>query len=85
MQWRMSGTDCRFVGNDNGGCAPTTGTLGELVNGPGFGATSNPDFNYLQSDNGNLNYKKNQLISSACASITTLYFACGLITPTTVP
>jgi len=65
FQWRMTGTDCRFVGNDNGGCAPTTGTLGELVNGPGFGATSNPDFNYLQSDNGNLNYKKNQLISSA--------------------
>ena len=24
-----------------------------------------PDFNYLQSDNGNLNYKKNQLVSSA--------------------
>ena len=55
FQWRMSGTDCRFVGNDNGGCAPTTGTLGEVVNGPGNGATSNPDFNYLQSDNGNLN------------------------------
>ena len=65
MQWRMSGTDCRFVGNDNGGCAPTSGTLGELVNGPGNGATSNPDFNYLQSDNGNLNYRKHQLISSA--------------------
>lgn len=65
FQWRMTGTDCRFVGNDNGGCVPTTGTLGELVNGPGMGATSNPDFNYLQSDNGNLNYRKNQLISQA--------------------
>ena len=65
MQWRMSATSCGIIGNDNGGCAPTTGTLGELVNGPGFGATSNPDFNYLQSDNGNLNYKKNQLISAA--------------------
>jgi len=65
FQWRMSGTDCRFVGNDNGGCAPTTGTLGELVNGPGMGATSNPDFNYLQSDNGNLNFRKHQLISQA--------------------
>ncbi|MCC7325781.1 MAG: DUF1302 domain-containing protein [Burkholderiales bacterium] len=65
MQWRMSGTDCRFVGNDNGGCVPITGTLGELVNGPGYGSTSPPDFNYLQSDNGNLNYKKNQLISAA--------------------
>ena len=65
FQWRMAGTDCRFVGNDNGGCVPTTGTLGEVVNGAGMGATSNPDFNYLQSDNGNLNYKKHQLISSA--------------------
>ena len=65
MQWRMEGTDCRIVGNDNGGCVPTTGTLGEVVNGPGQGATSNPDFNYLQSDNGNLNYRRNQLVSSA--------------------
>ena len=64
MQWRMSGTSCRIIGNDNGGCAPTTGTLGEVVNGPGFGFTSDPDFNYLQSDNGNLNYKKHQLVSS---------------------
>ena len=65
MQWRMSATSCGIVGNDNGGCAPTSGTLGEVVNGPGMGFTSNPDFNYLQSDNGNLNYKKNQLISAA--------------------
>ena len=65
MQWRMSATSCGIIGNDNGGCAPTSGTLGEVVNGPGMGFTSNPDFNYLQSDNGNLNYKKNQLISAA--------------------
>ncbi len=65
MQWRMSDTSCSIIGNDNGGCVPTSGTLGELVNGPGFGFTSNPDFNYLQSDNGNLNYKKNQLVSAA--------------------
>lgn len=65
MQWRMQGTSCGIIGNDNGGCVPTTGTLGELVNGPGFGFTSDPDFNYVQSDNGNLNYKKNQLISAA--------------------
>jgi Protein of unknown function (DUF1302) len=65
MQWRMSGTSCSIIGNDNGGCAPTSGTLGEVVNGPGFGWTSDPDFNYLQFDNGNLNYKKNQLVSAA--------------------
>ena len=40
--------------------------VGRAGQRPGLqGATSNPDFNYLQSDNGNLNYKKNQLISSA--------------------
>jgi len=64
MQWRMSATSCSIIGNDNGGCAPTSGKLGEVVNGPGMGFTSPPDFNYLQSDNGNLNYKKNQLVSS---------------------
>jgi len=65
MQWRMQGTSCSIIGNDNGGCVPTTGTLGEVVNGPGFGFTSDPDFNYLQYDNGNLNYKKNQIVSAA--------------------
>jgi hypothetical protein len=65
MQWRMSGTSCRIIGNDNGGCVPTTGTLGEVVNGPGMGFTSDPDFNYLQSDNGNLNFRKNQIVSAA--------------------
>ncbi len=64
MQWRMSATSCRIIGNDNGGCVPTTGKLGEVVNGPGFGYTADPDFNYLQSDNGNLNFKKNQLVST---------------------
>jgi len=64
LQWRMSATSCRIIGNDNGGCVPTSGTLGEVVNGPGMGFTSDPDFNYLQSDNGNLNYKKNQLVSA---------------------
>jgi len=64
MAWRMSATSCSIIGNDNGGCAPTSGKLGEVVNGPGFGWTSDPDFNYLQSDNGNLNYRKHQLVSS---------------------
>lgn len=65
MQSRMQGISCGIIGNDNGGCVPTTGALGELVNGPGFGYTSNPDFNYLQADNGNLNYRKNQVVSTA--------------------
>ena len=61
LQWRMQGRDCGIIGNDNGGCVPTTGTLGERVNGPGQGATSNPDFNYLQTDDGNLNFNKGDL------------------------
>jgi hypothetical protein len=65
LQWRMQGRDCGIIGNDNGGCVPTTGTLGERVNGPGQGATSNPDFNYLQTDDGNLNFNKNDLVSAA--------------------
>ena len=64
MQWRMSATSCSIIGNDNGGCVPTSGKLGEVVNGPGMGFTSPPDFNYLQADNGNLNYKKHQMVSS---------------------
>jgi hypothetical protein len=65
VQRRMQGRDCGIIGNDNGGCVPTTGTLGEVVNGPGFGFTSNPDFNYLQADDGNLNFNKNDIVSAA--------------------
>ena len=64
-QWRGQGRDCSIIGNDNGGCVPTTGVLGERVNGPGQGATSNPDFNYLQSDDGNLNFDKRDIVSMA--------------------
>ncbi|MBI1905524.1 MAG: DUF1302 domain-containing protein [Rhodocyclales bacterium] len=65
VQARMSGRDCGIISNDNGGCVPTTGRLGELVNGPGFGFTSNPDFNYLQADDGNLNYDRGDIVSAA--------------------
>ena len=65
MQVRGQGRDCSIIGNDNGGCVPTTGALGELVNGPGQGATSNPDFNYLQADDGNLNFNKGDIVSLA--------------------
>src|SRR6266545_3890316 len=65
MQWRMQGRDCSIIGNDNGGCVPTTGTLGERVNGPGMGFTSDPDFNYLQADDGNLNFDKHDIVSAA--------------------
>jgi hypothetical protein len=65
MQWRMQGRSCQIIGNDNGGCVPTEGRLGEVVNGPGFGFTSNPDFNYLQADDGNLNFDKGDIVSAA--------------------
>jgi len=65
LQIRGQGRDCSIIGNDNGGCVPTTGTLGELVNGPGQGATSNPDFNYLQADDGNLNFNSGDIVSLA--------------------
>ncbi len=64
FQKRLSSTDCRIIGNDNGGCVPVTGTLGGLTTG-GDPNNSNPDFNYLQSDDGNLNYRKGDIVSFA--------------------
>ena len=52
------------VGNDNGGNVPTVGRIGEAVNGPGGEAASNPDFNFLNGDDGNLNYKKGDIVSA---------------------
>ncbi len=63
-QVRMQLTDKSIIGNDNGGNVATVGDLGVKVNGPGFGATSNPDFNYLQTDDGNLNYKRHDIVSA---------------------
>lgn len=63
FQRRMQGTDCHIIGNDNGGCVPVTGKLGAIA--PGNDPNnSNPDFNYLQSDDGNLNYKKGDFPSA---------------------
>ena len=42
---------------------PTVSPLGEKVN-PGSPGTANPDFNYLQTDDGNLNYKKHDIVSA---------------------
>jgi hypothetical protein len=63
MQMRMQGRDKSIIGNDNGGNVPTVSPLGEKVN-PGFPGTANPDFNYLQTDDGNLNYKKHDIVSA---------------------
>ncbi len=64
---RMQGTSPSVIGNDNGGNVPTVGPLEGRMNayyGPGS-AFANPDFNYLQGDDGNLNYKKGDIVSAA--------------------
>ncbi len=64
MQTRMQSTDKSIIGNDNGGNTPTQSELGVKVNGAGFGFTADPDFNYLQADDGNLNYKRHDVVSA---------------------
>lgn len=53
------------IGNDNGGNYPVTGASGERIHGPGGGAASNPDFNILNGDDGNLNYNRGDITSAA--------------------
>ena len=53
------------IGNDNGGKVPTGARLGATLNGPGGEAAANPDFNVLNADDGNLNYDRGDLVSSA--------------------
>jgi hypothetical protein len=52
------------VGNDNGGSVPTSARLGSLLNGPGGEAAANPDFNFLNGDDGNLNYRRGDVVSA---------------------
>ena len=64
VQRRMKSPDSSIISRDSGGSANTSAPLGSLVNGPGFDATANPDFNYAQADDGNLNYKKGDIVSA---------------------
>jgi len=64
IQRRMQSPDKSMVGRDNRGSVGTTGQLGRLVNPGDNGFTSNPDFNYTNVDDGNLNYKKGDIVSS---------------------
>lgn len=63
MQMRMQSTDRSIISNDNGGNVPTISQLGEKVN-PGNPWNANPDFNYVNADDGNLNYKKHDIVSA---------------------
>ena len=53
------------IGNDNGGAVPVGAPLGSLLNGPGNDGAANPDFNFLNGDDGNLNYKRGDITSAA--------------------
>ena len=64
LQVRLKSPNKSMVGNDNGGNVPTIGRLGQLVNPGDSGFSSNPDFNYTNIDDGNLNYKKGDIVSS---------------------
>lgn len=64
---RLQSTDRSIISNDNGGTSPTTSELGRRANayyGDGS-AAADPNFNYLQVDDGNLNYKKGDIVSAA--------------------
>jgi len=64
LQRRMSAPDMGMVGRDSGGSIGVEGPLGSLVNGPGMAGTANPDFNYSNVDDGNLNYRKGDIVSA---------------------
>jgi len=58
VQVRTQETYRSLIGRDNGGTVSTVGDIGRRIHGPGGEFASNPDFNFLQSDNGNLNYEQ---------------------------
>lgn len=62
IQRRMQSPSTSTIGNDSGGHVPTSGELGQRVNGSA--ATSVADFNYANVDDGNLNYKKGDIVAA---------------------
>jgi hypothetical protein len=65
---RMSSPNPTIIGNDNGGNIPTPSTapseLHTKVNAPSNpGGYANADFNYLNFDDGNLNYRRGDIVS----------------------
>ena len=65
LQVRMSRPSALALGNDNGGTVPTGTPLGSRINGAGNDGAANPDFNLLNADDGNLNYKRGDIVSAA--------------------
>lgn len=64
IQRRMQSPDGRIIGRDSGGSAPLGSPMGDLVNGAGNGVLAPADFNYTNTDDGNLNYKKGDIVSA---------------------
>ncbi|HJV28246.1 MAG TPA: DUF1302 domain-containing protein [Aromatoleum sp.] len=62
---RLQSRDCKIISNDSGGC--NNGTNNELsktynlANGTGY---ANADFNFTNFDDGDLNYKKGDIVSA---------------------
>ena len=65
VQVRLGKQQRDTVGNDNGGNVPVGAPLGAQINGPGGEPAANPDFNFLNGDDGNLNYKRGDITSLA--------------------
>ena len=65
LQFRLKNPRTSGIGNDNGGAVPTGAPLGSLINGPGNDGAANPDFNILNGDDGNLNFKRGDIVSAA--------------------
>jgi hypothetical protein len=59
FQKRLEAPKSSIIGNDNGGSVPTTSPLGNFP-----GNYADPNFNYTNIDDGDLNFKKNQIVSS---------------------
>lgn len=65
LQVRLQDPDRSNIGNDNGGSVPVIGDVGARIHGPGGAAAANPDYNFLNADNGNLNYEAGDVPSAA--------------------
>lgn len=62
---RLQSPDCRILGNDSGGCNNTTNNaLSNVYNLGAFTGYANADFNYTNFDDGDLNYRKGDIVSA---------------------
>lgn len=66
MASRLQSPSCRIIGNDSGGCNNgTNNKMSRVYNLDAMTGYANADFNYTQSDDGNLNYDSGDIVSMA--------------------